>query len=87
MRSLEGSHPVIEYPCSWPYRIVCSDEATVRAAIVRIVGASEHTLAKVGDSSSGRYQRLELVVTVRDEAQRNEIFSALTSVPSVRFVL
>jgi putative lipoic acid-binding regulatory protein len=79
--------PEISYPCSWPYRIVCEDEAGVRAAIAELVGDAPHTLAKIGASASGRYSRLELVVTVRDEAQRNAIFGALGRVATVRFVL
>ena len=83
---LEGK-PLISYPCEWPYRIVCGDEAVVREAVASIVGDAAHSLARIGASSSGRYARLELVVTVRDEDQRNAIFAALGRVASVRFVL
>lgn len=84
--ALEGQ-PQISYPCDWPYRIICGDEAAVREAIAGIVGDAAHTLAKVGDSASGRYSRLELVVTVRDEEQRNAVFAALVGLATVRFVL
>jgi uncharacterized protein len=83
----DGQRPDIDYPCSWPYRIICSDEAALRSAISLIVGSAEHTLVNIGGSSSGRYHRLELVVVVRDEAHRNQIFAALGSAPTVRFVL
>lgn len=86
MRTLEG-HPAINYPCPWPYRIICTDETELRAAVVVIVGSAEHTLAVVGEAPSGRYRRLELIVSVRDELHRNEIFAALTKTPTVRFVL
>ncbi|NOT29390.1 MAG: DUF493 domain-containing protein [Planctomycetes bacterium] len=86
MSALEGQ-PLIPYPCSWPYRILCGDEAAVRAAIAGIVGEAAHTLTQLGASSSGRISRLELVVTVRDEDQRNTIFAALVCTASVRFVL
>ena len=59
----------------------------MRTALVVIVGAAVHSVKNVGASSAGRYQRLELVVEVRDEAHRNEIFVALGRVPTVRFVL
>jgi len=87
MQPLEG-HPSIDYPCRWPYRVICTDEAGLRREIARIVGSAEHTVANVGDPSpSGRYHRIELQVTVRDEQHRNEIFAALTRVDGVRFVL
>lgn len=87
MYPFDGQRPQIDYPCSWPYRIICSDEAALRSAISLIVGTAEHTLASVGGSPSGRYRRLELVVVVRDEAHRNQIFADLGSAPTVRFVL
>jgi putative lipoic acid-binding regulatory protein len=45
-----------------------------------------HTLASLGGSSSGRYARVELVLTVRDEEHRNRVFVALSRA-MVRFVL
>ena len=87
MYPFDGQRPQIDYPCSWPYRIICSDEAALRSSISLIVGTAEHTIAGVGGSASGKYVRLELVVVVRDEAHRNQIFAALGSAPTVRFVL
>ncbi len=86
MHVLEG-HPEIAYPCAWTYRIICTDEPALRTAIAALVVDTEHTLTSLAGSESGRYQRLELVATVRDEAQRNAIFAALGKAPSVRFVL
>lgn len=86
MQPLEG-RPELSYPCSWTYRIICTDESALRGEIAGIVGAAEHTLRHIGDSSSGRYLRMELVVSVRDEAHRNAIFVALGRAAMVRFVL
>lgn len=86
MHVLEG-HPEISYPCSWTYRIICTDEAALRATVARLAADAVHTLANIGGSASGRYQRLELVVSVRDEAHRNAIFAGLGQAPTVRFVL
>ena len=86
MQPLEG-RPEITYPTTWTYRIICTREEAVRAAVVGIVGTVEHQMQSLGASSGGRYQRLELVLEVRDEAHRNEIFAALGRLPEVRFVL
>ena len=86
MQALHG-RPEISYPTSWTYRIICTEEAPVRAAVTAIVGGIEHTMRNLGASSAGRYQRLELVLVVRDEAHRNAIFTALTRLSEVRFVL
>ena len=86
MRPLEG-RPLLSYPCTWTYRIVCTDEPGLRALIAELVGEEEHALASLGGSASGRYARLELVLTVRDEAHRNHVFAALSRASMVRFVL
>jgi putative lipoic acid-binding regulatory protein len=77
LQTFGGRRPEISYPCFWTYRVICTDEPALRSAVASIVGAAEHTLERIGDSASGRYHRLELVVSVRDEAHRNEIFVAL----------
>lgn len=86
VQTLSG-RPEISYPCSWTYRIICTREEPVRAAVLGIVGGIEHGLRHLGASSAGNYQRLELVLEVRDEAHRNEIYVALGRVAEVRFVL
>jgi putative lipoic acid-binding regulatory protein len=87
VQDLGGQRPVIAYPCHWSYRVVCTDEGELRREVLRLVGASEHSLERIGQSSSGRYQRLELRVLVLDEAQRNAIFAGLGRVAGVHFVL
>ena len=86
VQPLDG-RPAISYPTSWTYRIICTREETVRAAVTEIVGPIQHRLENLGTSSAGRYQRLELVLEARDEAHRNEVFAALTRLSEVRFVL
>jgi len=86
MEAISG-RPEISYPTSWTYRIICTREEAVRSAVPGIVGPIEHRLQNLGASSGGRYQRLELVLEVRDEAHRNEIFAALGRLTEVRFVL
>jgi putative lipoic acid-binding regulatory protein len=86
VQPLEG-RPALNYPCSWTYRIVCTDEPALRALIAELVAGEPHTLASLGGSPSGRYARVELVLTVRDEEHRNRVFVALSRAPMVRFVL
>ena len=79
--------PELSYPCTWTYRLICTDAEVLRTAVVALMGTSEHTLVAIGASESGRYQRLELRVHVRDEIERNDIFQALGKIEVVRFVL
>jgi putative lipoic acid-binding regulatory protein len=86
VQPLEG-RPELSYPCDWTYRIVCSDEGELRRVIGELVGTARHTLKSLGESSGGRYRRVELVLAVRDEPHRNAVFVALTRTTGVRFVL
>ena len=77
----------IDYPVSWPYKVVGSSEERVREAIAGIVGALEHTVEPSNKSRTGKYVSLELVVTVADEGQRLGIGQALHEHVDVKFVL
>lgn len=87
MDTFGDRRPEILYPCTWTYRLICTDEEVLRSAVLALMGSSEHVLVPVGDSPSGRYRRLELRVHVRDEGERNDIFVALGRIDVVRFVL
>jgi putative lipoic acid-binding regulatory protein len=83
----DDRRPEIEYPCPWSYRIVCSDEAAVRAAVPGIVGGETHTLVMVRESRAARYRTLELELVVRDQAHRDTVFQALQRIAGVRMLL
>jgi uncharacterized protein len=83
----EIKKPHIDYPCEWEYRIINTDTAAVREAVVVIVADIEYALAEGHRSQTGKYATLTLKVTVRDEAHRNEIFTALRSHPDVVTVI
>jgi hypothetical protein len=87
MTSFDGQRPDIEYPCQWGYRIIGEREDAIRDAVATIVGETEHMLERSNTSRTGRYCSLRLVLTVRDEAQRNAIFQALNEHDAVRLVL
>lgn len=84
---LEGRKPQIDYPCTWSYRVIGMDEARMRAAVLEIVGAAEHTLTLERESSAGKYRALQLDLLVRDEAHRLLTFERLAKHPEIRFVL
>jgi putative lipoic acid-binding regulatory protein len=83
---IEG-RPIIEYPCSWEYKAIGSDEGCMREAIAEIMADREHELSFSRTSRTGRYCSLLLVVTVESEDQRNTIFRALQEHRHIRMVL
>jgi len=84
---LPDRRPEIDYPTTWSYQLIGSDEALVRAAVAAIVAAREHTLQLTKTSRTGKYCSLRLEIVVADEADRLGLFQALATHAAVRFVL
>ncbi len=79
--------PEITYPTQWTYRIVGTDEASIRSRVEAIAGDRPYVLAPSQESAKGNYvsQRFELEVT--DQADRDTIFAALQGDPAIKMVL
>lgn len=77
----------IEYPCSWPYRLLGEDEAALRAAIAQVIEDREHTIEVGNSSRTGRYLSLHLQVIVQDEPDRNGLLRGLQLNADVKYVL
>lgn len=87
MTTFDGQKPEIEFPCHWGYRIIGAPEAEMRAAIVEVVGAAEHTLEAGGASSGGKYVSLRLTVRVENDEHRLTIHRELSAASCVKMVL
>ena len=84
---LSTGKPEIVYPCQWEYKAIGADETEMRAAITEIVVDLDYSLSLSNTSRTGRYCSLLLVVTVRSETHRNELFAALQRHPHIKMVL
>ncbi len=69
--------PEVVYPCQWEFKVIGTDEPSLRRAIGHIVGDRPHQLNVSNRSSGGKYCSLRLAVRVDDEASRNALFEAL----------
>lgn len=84
---LPDRRPEIDYPATWSYQVIGSDEALVREAVASVVLEREHSLRLTNTSRTGKYISLRLELTVVDEADRLAIFEALAAHAHVRIVL
>jgi putative lipoic acid-binding regulatory protein len=84
---LPDRRPQIDYPITWSYQVIGSDEALMREAVARLVAARAHTLERTKTSRTGKYCSLRLELVVVDEADRLALFEALATHAAVRFVL
>ena len=95
MPEMENGKPVVEYPCQWGYKVIGPDEETMRAAVKLCLddclnensGEREFELGHSRTSISGKYVSLSLNLKVKDEAERDSVFAALTKRPEILMVI
>lgn len=85
--SVQQGQPLIEYPCSWVYRVLGSDEGLLRAAIAEVIEDREHVIEPGHVSRTGRYCSLHLRVVVASDADRVGLLRGLQTRQAVRYVL
>ncbi|MDH3393600.1 MAG: DUF493 domain-containing protein [Desulfobulbaceae bacterium] len=78
---------VIEYPCTWNYKVIGLDAEAVQKAVAVVLGEQKYLLTHSRSSSGGKYQSLHLETVVESEERRNAIFNALKNHAAVRMIL
>jgi putative lipoic acid-binding regulatory protein len=81
------NRPEIEYPCAWSYRVIGTDEKTLRHAISECLEGREYRVSLSSSSSSGKYISLNLETIVHSEEIRVSTYHSLGRHPSVKIVL
>ena len=87
MDVFERQQPEIEYPCRWSYRIIGTSDEAIRAAVVEVVGDTEHALHASNESRGGKYVSLRLTLTVVDDDHRLRIYRRISRAECVKMIL
>lgn len=78
----------IEYPCAWQFTLFGKDEAEVRAAVERVVGADGGARLAVSKRSSKRtYLSLVLEIEVESDEDRRGLWERFAAEPAIMYVL
>lgn len=86
MEVLGDQKPVIEYPCSWTYKIIGTNEAKLKSTVNEILSEPfKLTPSKV--SKKGKYISLNLKIQVASETHRNEIYAKLSDSDNIKMVM
>ncbi|MDQ3037592.1 MAG: DUF493 domain-containing protein [Myxococcota bacterium] len=86
-RDNRALRPVLTYPLEWEYRVIGADEAEVRAAIARVMGARVHVVAESVKSRAGRWVSVHVDLVVQTEQERDQLHADLVADPAVRLVM
>ncbi|MCF7871273.1 MAG: DUF493 domain-containing protein [Candidatus Omnitrophica bacterium] len=79
--------PDINYPCDWGYKIIGKDERLLRKIAADVINDRDYSIILSRKSKAGNYVSLDIKTKVLDEADRNKIFSDLSSSSAVKIVL
>ncbi len=78
---------IIEYPCSWSYKLVGHEKDAIKAAIHDVIIEREHNLSDSNKSKTGKYVSMNLEMIIQNEDERNFIFEALKKHQNIKMVL
>ena len=84
--ALNHKKPVIEYPCQWEYKLIGESQERISEAVFEACHDS-YSLTLSNQSAQGKYKSMRLLIVVRDEEQRNELFIKLKQHPAIKIVI
>jgi putative lipoic acid-binding regulatory protein len=77
----------LTYPCEWAFVLIGANEEELRSAIENVVADKSHTVTLSHSSTNRKYVSLKVLVVVRDDDERTNIYHALQNHPAIRLVL
>ncbi len=86
MNSFGDKKPDIDYPCSWTFKVIGTDEQQIKKAVEDCVSNS-YTLKPSKVSNKGKYISLNLIAEVASETHRNEIYTSLSENEYIKMVI
>ena len=76
--------PLVDYPCSWLYKLIGKDEKLIGNAVKEIV-EEKYTLSK--SKNTKKYVSFNLEVKVISEEHRNNYYKKFNEHTSIKMVL
>ena len=77
----------IEYPCTWAYKVIGTDEETMRQAVREIIKDETCSIRLSNSSSTGKYHCLDIELVVCSEEERLKIYEYLKNHSAIKIVL
>jgi len=84
---LAGKKLELDYPCSWCYKVISSEQKALQNAIREVIDEREHTLTASNTSKSGKFISMNLEMLVHNEDDRQFIYDALKKHQDIKMVL
>ena len=81
------ARPVIDYPCSWLFKVIGFDCREVEKAIREVVGEVPFEIRPSKSSSGGKYCSVNLELVVVSEEHRLALYRNLGACPAIKVVM
>ena len=87
MIDLNNHKLVLDYPCSWKYKIVIIETINVQYISKDIFGEREHFIKESNTSKKGKYKSYSIELIVHNEDDRKEVYQILSEHKDIKMVL
>lgn len=79
--------PQLDYPCLWIYKVIGTNENSLKSAVGEIIEGRECRISLSRQSETAKYISLNVELTVESEAHRKALYEALKTHRAVKLVL
>jgi len=77
----------LEYPCTWIYKIIGTDQDEMQSAVTEIIRDRPCKISFLRRSEKARYISLNVELTVESESHRMDLYHALKAHRAIKVVL
>ena len=87
MIDLSKEKLVLDYPCSWEYKLVVLEHIDIHITVKEVVLHREHKVQESKVSAKGKYKSYTLELLVHNDDDRTEIYKMLGEHSNIKMVL
>ena len=87
MRDLSNETLELNYPCSWPYKLVVLEKTNIKNVVIEVISEREHTIKKSKTSSKGKFVSYTLELIVHNEDDRKALYEMLGNHDDIKMIV
>ena len=87
MKDLTNETLELNYPCSWPYKLVVLETTVIKTVVTEVISQREHTIKKSKKSSKGKFVSYTLELIVHNEDDRKMLYEMLGAHIDVKMIV
>lgn len=87
MKDLNSETLELNYPCSWPYKLVVLEKTNITEVVVEVISQREHTIKKSKMSSKGKFISYTLELIVHNEDDRKVLYELLGAHADIKMIV